>query len=107
MTPGRLAPERRRVLVTGGSGFIGTNTVEAFLRDGWVVLNVDIASPKDPAHAPNWRRLDILDDVALPRAFVSFRPDLVIHLAAKTVLEERATPDLYAANIQGLSLIHI
>jgi len=35
--------EGRRVLVTGGSGFIGTNVVEAFLRDECVVLNVDIA----------------------------------------------------------------
>jgi nucleoside-diphosphate-sugar epimerase len=92
----------RRVLVTGGSGFIGTNVVEAFLRDGWVVLNVDIAPPKVPAHAPNWQQLDILDDVALRRAFVSFRPELVIHLAAKTVLDERTTLAHYAANVQGV-----
>jgi len=92
----------RRVLVTGGSGFIGTNVVEAFLRDECVVLNVDIAPPKVPAHAANWQQLDILDDVALPRAFVSFRPDLVIHLAATTVLDERTTLARYAANIQGV-----
>ena len=83
----------RRVLVTGGSGFIGTNVVEAFLRDECVVLNVDIAPPKVPAHAANWQQLDILDDVALRRAFASFRPELVIHLAAKTVLDERTTLD--------------
>jgi nucleoside-diphosphate-sugar epimerase len=92
----------RRVLVTGGSGFIGTNAVEAFLRDGWVVLNVDIAPPKTPAHAANWQRVDILDRDALARCFAAFRPDLVIHLAAKTVLEERATLSLYAANIEGV-----
>ena len=92
----------RRVLVTGGSGFIGTNTVEAFLRDGWVVLNVDIAPPKTPGHAANWQPVDILNRDALLRAFAAFRPDLVIHLAAKTVLEERATLALYAANIEGV-----
>jgi nucleoside-diphosphate-sugar epimerase len=92
----------RRVLVTGGSGFIGTNAVEAFLRDECVVLNVDIAPPKVPAHAPNWQQLDILDDVALRRAFAAFRPELVIHLAAKTVLDERTTLAHYAANIQGV-----
>lgn len=92
----------RRVLVTGGSGFIGTNVVEAFLRDECVVLNVDIAPPKVPGHAPNWQQLDILDEVNLRRAFVSFRPELVIHLAAKTVLDERTTLDRYAANIQGV-----
>ena len=98
-------PERapgRRVLVTGGSGFIGTNTVESFEKDGWVVLNVDIAPPKLPAHLPMWRQLDILDRPALRRAFESFRPEVVIHLAAKTVLEQRTTLDHYAANIQGV-----
>lgn len=92
----------RCVLVTGGSGFIGTNVVEAFLRDGCVVLNVDIAPPKVPAHVPNWQQLDILDVGAVGRAFASFRPELVIHLAAKTVLDERTTLDHYAANIQGV-----
>ena len=92
----------QRVLVTGGSGFIGTNAVEAFQRDDCVVLNVDIAPPKVLAHAPNWQQLDILDSEALRRAFASFRPDLVIHLAAKTVLDERTTLDHYAANIQGV-----
>lgn len=102
MTSGPEGTEGRRVLVTGGSGFIGTNVVEAYLRDGWVVLNVDIAPPKIPAHAPNWQQVDILDDAALRRAFASFRPDLVIHLAAKTVLDERTTLDHFAANIQGV-----
>lgn len=92
----------RRVLVTGGSGFIGTNLVEAFLKNECDVLNVDIAPPKVPAHAASWQQVDILDDVALRRAFVSFRPELVIHLAAKTVLDERANLALYAANIEGV-----
>ena len=92
----------QRVLITGGSGFIGTNVVEAFSRDGCVVLNVDIAPPKVPAHASKWQRLDILDGDALRSIFASFRPELVIHLAAKTVLDERANLTHFAANIQGV-----
>ncbi len=102
MTHHPLDSGSRRVLITGGSGFIGTNAVEAFLRDGWVVLNVDIAPPKTLAHAASWQQVDILDRDALSRSFASFRPDLVIHLAAKTVLEERAKLSLYAANIEGV-----
>jgi nucleoside-diphosphate-sugar epimerase len=70
--------------------------------DGWVVLNVDIAPPKVPAHMPHWHHLDILDGTALRRGVASFRPEVVIHLAAKTVLEQRTTLDHYAANIQGV-----
>jgi nucleoside-diphosphate-sugar epimerase len=95
-TPGR------RVLVTGGSGFIGTNVVDAFLKDGCVVLNVDVAPPKIPALRASWRQTDILDAAALQKAFTTFQPDLVVHLAAKTVLNERTDLGHYAANIQGV-----
>ena len=55
-----------------------------------------------PAHAPNWQKQDILDGASLRREFVSIRPELVIHLAAKTVPDERATLDHFAANILGV-----
>lgn len=97
------ANQARRLLVTGGSGFIGTNVVEAFQGSGSSVLNIDIAPPRDPRHAPYWRRVDILDMDALRDAFVSFRPDLVIHLAARADLVEKRSVAGYAANIQGVS----
>ena len=93
----------RRVLVTGGSGFIGTNVVGAFARDGHAVLNVDIAPPKDSTHQPYWRRVDIMDKRALHESFASFHPDLVIHLAARADLVEKKNLAGYATNIQGVS----
>lgn len=32
----------KKILITGGSGFIGTNLVESFLAAGHKVLNIDI-----------------------------------------------------------------
>jgi nucleoside-diphosphate-sugar epimerase len=88
--------------VTGGSGFIGTNLVDAYLKDGCVVQNVDIAAPRIGTHRALWIQADILDAGALRTTFTSFRPDLVVHLAAKTVLNERTNLDHYAANIEGV-----
>ena len=93
----------RRVLITGGSGFIGTNAVEAFVEDGWSVFNIDVAPPRNPDHAPYWRRVDILDRPALLNAFEQGDPELVIHLAARTDLDERTDLAGYAANIEGVS----
>ena len=96
------AARGRRVLVTGGSGFIGTNVVDKYLEEGWVVLNVDIAPPKRPSQLEDWRQVDILNPTDLREAFTSFRPDLVVHLAAKTVLNERTDLAHYSANIAGV-----
>jgi nucleoside-diphosphate-sugar epimerase len=93
----------RRLLVTGGSGFIGTNVVGGFLEDGYAVLNIDTAAPKDPTHTPYWRRIDILDKAGLEEAFTSFRPELVIHLAARADLDERRHLAGYATNIEGVT----
>jgi GlcNAc-P-P-Und epimerase len=93
----------RRVLVTGGSGFIGTNVVEGFVGAGAEVLNVDIATPMQPAHRSLWRQIDIVDRDGLEATFRSFRPDVVIHLAARADLQPRRSLDWYAANIEGVT----
>ena len=35
----------KRILVTGGSGFIGTNLIDYYVAEGYSVLNFDIAPP--------------------------------------------------------------
>ena len=102
MRSGLSADFPRRVLVTGGSGFIGTNLVAAFARDGHTVLSLDIAPPRNASHAPNWKSIDIMDRGALHGVFESFRPELVVHLAARADLETRNLAG-YATNIQGVS----
>ena len=90
----------RRVIVTGGSGFIGTNVVASLLARGWPVRSLDSVAPRNAAHAPVFRQVDICDAAALGAAFDDFRPDAVIHLAARTDLLGTGLDD-YAANIAG------
>lgn len=93
--------DTQRVLITGGSGFIGTNAVAHF-AERHRVLNIDIAAPMNHAHATHWRQVDLLDAGALKAAVADFDPHFVLHLAARTDLGGRTLDD-YAANITGVS----
>jgi UDP-glucose 4-epimerase len=76
----------RRVLVTGGAGFIGSHVADAFLAHDYQVLVVDDLSSGSEANLPQaaeFERIDIVDRAALLSAFASFRPGVVCHLAAQ------------------------
>lgn len=93
------------VLLTGGSGFLGTNMVEKLSQLADVTLvNFDVSRPKNPAHNSYWVPGDILDRESLDKAFQTFRPDIVIHMAARTDLDGRSIQD-YAPNTQGVNNI--
>jgi len=91
-----------KVIVTGGSGFIGTNLVERFLERTWKVLNLDIAEPRNDTHREHWRRVDILDRDSVIGTFSAYRPDVVLHMAARTDLHESRSIKGYAANTDGV-----
>jgi len=91
-----------RVLVTGGSGFIGTNLVGAYKSAGIAVTSLDLAEPRNPGDRDVWRRVDVrrLDD--LRAAFAEVRPTHVFHLAARTDLDGQTLED-YDANVGGVA----
>lgn len=89
------------VLVTGGSGFIGTNLVEHYVRLGSQVLNLDIAAPRNPEHMSFWEKVDLLDSEALTRVVAEFQPTCFLHMGARTDLDGTSLHD-YAANTNGV-----
>ena len=103
----------RRVLVTGGSGFIGSAVCRYLVRDrGWRVVNVDKltyagnpASLEPIADHPNYRfeKLDIADQPAIARLLREEHVDSIMHLAAESHVDrsiDRAA-DFIQTNVVG------
>ncbi|MGH8572474.1 MAG: NAD-dependent epimerase/dehydratase family protein, partial [Gammaproteobacteria bacterium] len=84
------------VLVTGGSGFIGTNLMRSFIERGVHVLDVDWNPPLDLEQRPWWRWTDIMDQAATRMAFIEFQPTHVVHLAARADADEGGPDGLCA-----------
>ncbi len=90
-----------KVLVTGASGFIGTNCIEFLLGEKIECINLDCRAPRNSEHKQYWRECNILDYPRLERVVKDFEPTHVIHLAAKTGLDNKQLSD-FAANIEGV-----
>lgn len=89
-----------RLLITGGSGFIGTNFQELCRQRDVPTVNVDCKAPKMASQTGNWVDVDVRDGTALLNAFREFSPTHVIHLAARTDMEGKSL-DAYSANTLG------
>lgn len=89
-----------KILITGASGFIGTNVLEYF-KDKAEVINIDIKQPINRSHTAYWKQVDITDEETTIATFSSFDPDYIIHLAARTDLFGKSLKD-YDANVTGV-----
>jgi GlcNAc-P-P-Und epimerase len=95
----------RRILVTGGSGFIGTNLVEFYRQaDSTEVVNYDAREPRCASHAVHWRPGDVLEAENLRSVMAQFQPTHLVHLAARTDLAGRSMAD-YRANTDGVRVV--
>ena len=92
-----------KILVTGGSGFIGTNLIEHLSKDTqYEIQNIDIVKPKISVQDKYWVQVDLRNHDAVVAAVEAFAPDYVIHLGARTDLNGKTLQD-YDANMGGVS----
>ena len=70
---------RRRLLVTGGSGYLGGRVVDR-ARDGWQVTATHFSRPGD-APGVSWHPLDVRDEAAVDALVAEAKPDVIVHTA--------------------------
>lgn len=108
----------KKVLVTGGSGYIGSHTVVELIRLGYEALIIDNLSNSDIAvvdrieqicgRRPSFSKVEMCDRKAL-EAFFDAHPgiDAVIHFAARLFVDESVEKPLYYYENNLLSTINL
>ena len=84
----------KKILVTGGAGFIGSNFIQLALgQPGVQILNLDkltyagnLDSLQTVAERPEYRfvRADLCDPAAVAQTVAEFQPDAIVHFAAES-----------------------
>ena len=111
-----MVPNPKRILLTGGAGFIGSHVAETLIRRG---AQLSIVDNLDNFYAPSRKRLnleeiskvgtyeffetDVRDEAALRKVAEKVQPEIVIHLAARAgVRPSIEQPALYeSVNVGG------
>lgn len=88
------------ILITGGSGFIGTNLIELFEQKEYQFVNYDKADVTKSNQHKYWYKGNIMDKEQLAEAFKKYKPAIVIHLAARTDTLSDVLED-YIENTEG------
>lgn len=96
----------RRLLVTGGAGFIGSHVMDSALADGWTVAVLDNLSSGRLEHVPagvTFYEVDIRDLTAVHAAVREFKPTVISHQAAQASVSASVRDPLLdsTVNIQG------
>lgn len=96
-----MTPQNRRILVTGGAGYIGSNTTLQLLDAGYDVIVADNLS-RGHREAVDPKRLhviDIHDTDGMVRLLTERPCDAVIHFAAYIAVgESMKVPEIYFGN---------
>lgn len=85
-----------RVLVTGGSGFIGQYLIHELKERGAIVLGTSMGTKAD-----HLVPISLSDKGALTRIIEEFVPDWIVHLAAIALVTHGDIQQIYGVNVLG------
>lgn len=95
----------KKIIITGGAGFIGSHVVRRFVKNypDYSIVNLDkltyagnLANLKDIEKEPNYKFVkgDIVDIEFIGQLFADENPDAIIHLAAESHVDRSITNPL-------------
>ncbi|MFH1727643.1 MAG: NAD-dependent epimerase/dehydratase family protein [Pseudomonadota bacterium] len=99
----------KKILVTGGAGFIGSNLSASFLKAGHVVEIVDDLSTGSVENIPEgskFHKLDIRSE-EIEEVFENFKPDVLCHHAAAIDVRKSVENPSCDADINIFGLINL
>lgn len=78
------------IIITGGAGYIGSITAELLKRDGWFPIIIDDLSTGFKKNVNNFifYQYDYADESWLKDVCNKFNPQLIMHFAASTIVNE-------------------
>jgi GDP-4-dehydro-6-deoxy-D-mannose reductase len=103
----------RRVLITGGGGFVGQWVARGMLKRGWSVV---AASRGGPRHrvlddreraAVRWAELDVTSDESIRRALDAASPDSIVHLAGMAFPADANADPIRAFETNALGVLRL
>lgn len=90
------------VLITGNSGFLGSNFTRSFKACGWDVTGLDLRSPVF-SMPDSFVLGDVRDSALISKALRTFKPDIILHLAAFSTVQQglKAPSETWSVNYDG------
>lgn len=99
-----------KILVTGGAGFIGSNVVDALVREGHEVAILDnLSTGRKENLNPDAKfyNVDITDFEGAKKVFKDFKPEILYHLAAQIDVRKSVSDPVFDGKVNVLGSINL
>jgi UDP-glucose 4-epimerase len=99
----------KKVLITGGAGFIGSHVADRFLAEGWEVHVIDNLYNGKRENVPDKASFHEIDirDAAAADLVRTLKPDVLVHLAAQMDVRKSVADPAFDAQVNVLGSINL